>query len=131
MRSWDRFLVPWPFTRIVVSWSHWTHVREDLPEAGSNKNAKNSTPLSNVPASTRSHTLGKPMFENSPPKGKSAERVADFDYELPQDLIAQQPPAERGTSRMLVMDRATGAFEDDLFSEFAARSSIRRPARSQ
>ncbi len=61
------------------------------------------------------------MFENSPPKGKSAERVADFDYELPEDRIAQQPPAERGTSRMLVMDRATGAFEDDLFSGFAAR----------
>ncbi len=35
-------------------------------------------------------------------------RVADFDYDLPEDLIAQQPPAERGTSRMLVMDRATG-----------------------
>ncbi len=34
MRSWDRFLVPWPFTRIVVSWSRWTHVREDLSEAG-------------------------------------------------------------------------------------------------
>src|SRR5580700_9884137 len=42
--------------------------------------------------------------------------VADFDYELPEELIAQQPPAERGTSRMLVMDRATGAVSDDLFS---------------
>jgi S-adenosylmethionine:tRNA ribosyltransferase-isomerase len=42
--------------------------------------------------------------------------VADFDYELPEELIAQQPPAERGMSRMLVMDRATGAFKDDFFS---------------
>jgi len=26
VNSWDRFLVPWPFTRIVVSWSRWTTV---------------------------------------------------------------------------------------------------------
>lgn len=44
--------------------------------------------------------------------------VADFDYELPEELIAQQPPAERGASRMLIVDRATGAFNDDFFSGF-------------
>ena len=32
MRSWDRFLVPKPFTRIVVSWAQWTNVSTDLPE---------------------------------------------------------------------------------------------------
>ena len=37
-------------------------------------------------------------------------RVADFDFELPQESIAQQPPAERGQSRMLVTDRASGEF---------------------
>ncbi len=31
MRSWDRFLVPKPFTRIVVSWAQWTRVPADLP----------------------------------------------------------------------------------------------------
>jgi lysophospholipid acyltransferase (LPLAT)-like uncharacterized protein len=31
MRSWDRFLVPKPFTRIVVSWARWTRVPSDLP----------------------------------------------------------------------------------------------------
>ena len=31
MRSWDRFLVPKPFTRIIVSWARWTHVPTDLP----------------------------------------------------------------------------------------------------
>jgi len=46
----------------------------------------------------------------------SGLRVADFDYELPEELIAQQPPAERGASRMMVIDRATGAFHDDFFS---------------
>ncbi len=30
MRSWDRFLVPKPFTRIVVSWARWTEVPGDL-----------------------------------------------------------------------------------------------------
>ena len=45
-------------------------------------------------------------------------RVADFDYDLPPDHIAQEPPAERGASRMLVMDRATGAFRDSFFSAF-------------
>ena len=63
------------------------------------------------------------MPESSTPKSKSAEHlsVADFDYELPEDLIAQQPPAERGTSRMLVVDRATGAVHDDLFSAFGGK----------
>lgn len=31
MESWDRFLVPKPFTRIVVSWAQWTNVPADLP----------------------------------------------------------------------------------------------------
>jgi S-adenosylmethionine:tRNA ribosyltransferase-isomerase len=48
----------------------------------------------------------------------SGLRVDDFDFELPPELIAQQPPAERGQSRMLVMDRATGALRDAHFSDF-------------
>ena len=48
----------------------------------------------------------------------SGLRVADFDFELPPELIAQQPPAKRGASRMLVMDRATGALRDAQFAEF-------------
>jgi lysophospholipid acyltransferase (LPLAT)-like uncharacterized protein len=31
MGSWDRFLIPKPFTRIVVSWAQWTRVSDDLP----------------------------------------------------------------------------------------------------
>ena len=30
MNSWDRFLIPKPFTRIVVSWAQWTRVPTDL-----------------------------------------------------------------------------------------------------
>ena len=41
--------------------------------------------------------------------------VSDFDFDLPEDLIAQQPPPVRGASRMLVLDRADGALSDDVF----------------
>jgi S-adenosylmethionine:tRNA ribosyltransferase-isomerase len=34
--------------------------------------------------------------------------VADFDFPLPPEQIAQAPPAERGTSRLLVLERDTG-----------------------
>jgi len=41
--------------------------------------------------------------------------VSDFDFHLPEELIAQTPPAVRGSSRMLRVNRATGAVEDDHF----------------
>ncbi len=37
--------------------------------------------------------------------------TSEFDYELPPELIAQEPPAERGTSRMMVLHRADGRLE--------------------
>ncbi len=48
----------------------------------------------------------------------SSLRVADFDFDLPPELIAQEPPAERGRSRMLVVHRATGALRDAHFADF-------------
>jgi S-adenosylmethionine:tRNA ribosyltransferase-isomerase len=50
----------------------------------------------------------------------SGLRVEDFDFDLPEELIAQQPPAERGLSRMLAVDRANGALHDTQFAEFPA-----------
>jgi S-adenosylmethionine:tRNA ribosyltransferase-isomerase len=44
-------------------------------------------------------------------------RVSDFHFDLPEDLIAQTPPAIRGSSRMLHVDRATGAVADGHFSD--------------
>ena len=35
--------------------------------------------------------------------------TSDFDYSLPPELIAQEPPESRGDSRMMVLDRRTGA----------------------
>jgi S-adenosylmethionine:tRNA ribosyltransferase-isomerase len=44
--------------------------------------------------------------------------LRDFDYELPEELIAQQPLQDRAASRMLVVDRASGTWEDRTFREF-------------
>jgi S-adenosylmethionine:tRNA ribosyltransferase-isomerase len=41
--------------------------------------------------------------------------VSDFDFPLPEELIAQAPPAERSGARMLTLDRATGALADRHF----------------
>jgi S-adenosylmethionine:tRNA ribosyltransferase-isomerase len=42
-------------------------------------------------------------------------RVSDFHFDLPEELIAQSPPAIRGSSRMLVLDRTTGIYQDNFF----------------
>jgi S-adenosylmethionine:tRNA ribosyltransferase-isomerase len=39
-------------------------------------------------------------------------RLSDFSFDLPPELIAQTPPAERGTSRLLVVDRAARQWRD-------------------
>jgi S-adenosylmethionine:tRNA ribosyltransferase-isomerase len=41
--------------------------------------------------------------------------VSDFDFQLPEELVAQSPPAVRGESRLLVLPRATGAWEHSRF----------------
>jgi S-adenosylmethionine:tRNA ribosyltransferase-isomerase len=44
-------------------------------------------------------------------------RLADFDYELPQDLIAQTPSPVRDRSRLLVLDRRSGDIRHRVFSD--------------
>jgi S-adenosylmethionine:tRNA ribosyltransferase-isomerase len=43
--------------------------------------------------------------------------LSEFDYALPPELIAQQPLANRAASRMLVIDRASGSWEDRRFPD--------------
>ena len=43
--------------------------------------------------------------------------VSDFDFELPPELIAQQPPVQRGQSRMLTLSRESGAWQDSWFDQ--------------
>ena len=46
--------------------------------------------------------------------------LSEFDYALPEELIAQQPLPERDASRMLVLNRAGGRWEDRVFRDFPA-----------
>jgi S-adenosylmethionine:tRNA ribosyltransferase-isomerase len=41
----------------------------------------------------------------------------DFDYELPEELIAQFPAQHRGASRLLTLDGASGALADRRFCD--------------
>lgn len=45
-------------------------------------------------------------------------RTVDFDYHLPDELIAARPLAEREASRMLVVHRDSGRIEHRMFREF-------------
>ena len=44
-------------------------------------------------------------------------RITDYDFHLPQELIAQSPPDDRAGARMLTLDRRTGALADRHFRD--------------
>ena len=44
--------------------------------------------------------------------------VSDFNFDLPPESIAQEPAADRASSRMLQLDRNTGAWQDRQFRDF-------------
>jgi S-adenosylmethionine:tRNA ribosyltransferase-isomerase len=48
-------------------------------------------------------------------------RRQDFAYDLPAELIAQQPPAERSAARMLLLDGATGGITDGAVRDLPQR----------
>jgi S-adenosylmethionine:tRNA ribosyltransferase-isomerase len=47
-------------------------------------------------------------------------QLSDFSFDLPPELIAQAPPAERGTSRLLVLDRATSNWQHRRIADLPA-----------
>ena len=47
--------------------------------------------------------------------------ISEFDYDLPDNLIAQEPLAERDASRMLIVDRATQSWRDSNFRDLPAQ----------
>lgn len=44
-------------------------------------------------------------------------KTSDFNYELPQELIAQDPLEDRSSSRLMVLDKETGKVEHHVFRE--------------
>jgi S-adenosylmethionine:tRNA ribosyltransferase-isomerase len=49
--------------------------------------------------------------------GSVAMRTDDFDFDLPPELIAQRPPAERGASRLLYLNGVSGELQSRRFGE--------------
>ncbi len=47
-------------------------------------------------------------------------KVSEFDYDLPPELIAQEPAANRDEARMLVLDRAARTIEHRFFADLPA-----------
>ena len=45
-------------------------------------------------------------------------RTIDFDYQLPEELIASRPLDDRSASRMMVIHRDTGEIEHRMFADF-------------
>jgi S-adenosylmethionine:tRNA ribosyltransferase-isomerase len=45
--------------------------------------------------------------------------VSDYDYALPEGMIARYPPAERGTTRLLVLDSKSGAIQHSRYADLA------------
>ena len=43
--------------------------------------------------------------------------VAEFDYDLPKELIAQDPLQDRSSSRLLILDKETGAIRHGVFTD--------------
>src|SRR5574343_2058796 len=52
------------------------------------------------------------MSTSAPPP---LSRLSDYDFELPESLIAQQPAAERTASRLLLVN--SGSFADQQFTD--------------
>ncbi len=48
-------------------------------------------------------------------------RLSDFEFTLPEDLIAQTPAEDRERSRLLVLDRRTGTVSHRIFSDIETR----------
>ncbi len=46
-------------------------------------------------------------------------QLSDYDYDLPEEIIAIHPPVTRGNTRLLRLDRASGEVQDGQYKELA------------
>ena len=63
--------------------------------------------------------------------GHCPMKTSDFDYDLPQELIAQTPVEPRDHSRLMLLDRETGQIDHKMFYELPDIAKRRGPARVQ
>jgi S-adenosylmethionine:tRNA ribosyltransferase-isomerase len=76
------------------------------------------------PTRPRSDPLARPSGTVERVKTLERIRLDDYDFTLPPDRIAQQPPAERDAARLLVLDRAAGTRQH---REIRALPALLRP----
>ena len=57
--------------------------------------------------------------------------VKDFDYGLPEELIAQDPLEDRSSSRLMVLDKKTGEVSHHIFKEDRKSTRLNSSHRSQ
>ncbi|MGV3709842.1 MAG: tRNA preQ1(34) S-adenosylmethionine ribosyltransferase-isomerase QueA [Gemmatimonas sp.] len=53
------------------------------------------------------------------PSHEPGTRTSDYDFALPEDLVAQHPIEPRDASRLLVVDRASGELQHRMFTDLA------------
>src|SRR5919206_3440961 len=56
----------------------------------------------------------------SPSDGDRGSRTSDYDFTLPEELIAQTPLARRDASRLMVVDRTAGTIAHRTFADLPA-----------
>jgi S-adenosylmethionine:tRNA ribosyltransferase-isomerase len=64
------------------------------------------------------HTAGRNPLCGSGNLYNQPVLVADFNYHLPEELIAQEPLADRASSRLLHLNRSLGSMQDVTFRDF-------------
>ena len=79
--------------------------KNKCPLCGTNFSDINSAIIETEQLIKNIHTDGIKIIEDI---GKNNMHINDFDYELPQELIAQTPAQKRDCSRLMVVDRKTG-----------------------
>jgi len=70
-----------------------------------------------MPVPEEKHEPGRSSLAKGPGAGRVPWKVADFDYELPPELIAQHPLPRRGDSRMMVVERAASRISHRTFRD--------------
>ena len=63
-------------------------------------------------------TYSRLETENFPSETLPVLKTTDFDYTLPEELIASRPLLDRTASRMMVIHRGTGLIEHRKFTDF-------------
>ncbi len=65
------------------------------------------------------NTLSYPLVMNDRDQPNTPFAIAELEYDLPEELIAQQPPTHRDDARLLVVNRSNGDLTDSSITNFA------------